>query len=483
MAMTQPTQYLFDGQKAVPIASLPDSAFTWYTPHTTEEDQDVRTYSVTVPWLKRGVKLRAQAVASLPFALVSAGGDDYDTSKDWQNKVGFLPNPSDLLERIEKSLTLLGRAYLFRSHNRSKALALRYLSPLTVEPVWAKGEAGVTTGLAGFTRNVGGHQEYHPPEDIIHFWMSDTFVEAGAGDDFPAAAALMAAGVLYNVDQFAAAFFERGAIKVTLLTVKGNPGDTDKETIKSWWRRVFSGKSNAWKTDIVQADTIEPVVVGEGIEELTNSELVKNKREDIATALGVPQTKLWSSTAGGLGGSGVVTQDDLAFYKETVVPEATFIQSVLNEQMFQPLGLRWEFRPETLDVFQADENMRSKALLNYTQAGMPLEIAGPTLGIELPEGVTWEQIAREKEDRRLEASEQFQSSGPPQSRPPGQDDKAQRALLDDLRKWGRKATKAGGVVPFDSDHIPAALMQSINASIELNGVGVAFEFLKKKRTR
>ena len=33
------TQILFDGQKAVAMESLPASAWTWYTPHLTEEDE------------------------------------------------------------------------------------------------------------------------------------------------------------------------------------------------------------------------------------------------------------------------------------------------------------------------------------------------------------------------------------------------------------------------------------------------------------
>ena len=43
--------------------------------------------------------------------------------------------------------------------------------------------------------------------------------------------------------------------------------------------------------------------------------------------------------------------------------------------------------------------------------------------------------------------------------------------------WTRKA---GGVVPFESEFIPPALMESINGSIKEFGVEAAFEFLKKK---
>ena len=42
---------------------------------------------------------------------------------------------------------------------------------------------------------------------------------------------------------------------------------------------------------------IHPVRVGEGVGELSDSDLVKEKREDIATALGIPQTILFSQAA------------------------------------------------------------------------------------------------------------------------------------------------------------------------------------------
>ncbi len=64
----------------------------------------------------------------------------------------------------------------------------------------------------------------------------------------------------------------------------------------------------------------------------------------------------------GLGGGGVVESDERKFYENTVVPQARFIESALNEQLFTPLGYRWRFRPETLDVFQEDESQRAQAL-------------------------------------------------------------------------------------------------------------------------
>lgn len=469
--------------KAVPMERLPDTAFRWYTPHITGDEGNVETYYVRVPWLNRAVDLRASAVAALPFAIVRENGEEYDTSDDYQNKAGCMPNPAETLYLVEAALSVLGRAYLFNLRNSRKSLDLRYLLPTSVEPVM-----DVANGLTGFMRNVGARTYPLDVEDIVYFWKLDPFVELGPGNNSAGMAALSAAGVVYNVDEFAEKFFERGAIKVTLLTVKGAIQKEERERVKTWWQKVFTGISRAWSTDIVQAEAIEPVVVGEGIKELSDTSLTKEKREDIAAAFGIPMTLLWSTQAGGLGGGGVVAQDDFHFYDKTIVPEAKFIAGVLTEQVFKPMGLRFVFRPETLDVFQADEAQRAQAFKTYTDAGLKKSVVARMLGLELPEGIEYDDL--DGDDDEPEQPPQFgqeQPGQPPQPAPEfiAQQQAvaqaaAQRAMFDDLRKWRRKAVKRGGVVDFESEYIPADLADAIDYAIDTHGVGVAFGFLAKQ---
>jgi len=471
------------------MESLPASAWTWYTPHTTEDEAQVETRYIHVPFLNRAVDIRAGAVASLPFAVVSKGGEDMDTSDDWQNKVGFLPDPGSLFYLVESALTLLGRAYLFRSRNTKKTLGLQYLLPTTVQPVIKEGFD--SEGLAGFIRQIGGEKRQFEPEDIVYFWRLDPFKEIGPGNNAPAVAALAAAGVLFNVDQFASSFFERGAIKVTLLTVKGPIQKEERERLKTWWGRTFGGMGRAWQTDIVQGDTITPVVVGEGIKELSDSQLTKEKREDIATALGIPMTKLWSTEAGGLGGGGVVQQDDLTFYQNTIIPEAEFIARVLNRQVFEPAGLRFEFRPETLDIFQEDETQRAQSFKTYVDAGIKRSVAAQMVGLELPSGVEFEDLDPDEPEPQAPGEGQpnpflaNQQQMPPavvaqqeRMRQAAQQVEAEKALMfADLRKWRTKAKKRGAC-DFESDYIPEPLAEAVGKALAEHGADVAFSFLK-----
>lgn len=444
--------YFFDGRKAVAIDELPPEAWTFFS-----GGQDVgslrrlKEYWRTVPWLFRGVHLIAQTLSVLPFAIVNRSGKDIDTSADYNNVLGFLPDPVSLFYLITAALTLLGRAYLFREKNRVRTLDLRYLLPTSVIP-----EINERTGLTGFIRLLKHGKKPLAVDDVVYFWQPDPFVELGPPTGSPGQAALQAAGVLYNVNAFASLFFSRGAIKATLLTVADSPSESEKEKLKAWWKRFISGVKNAFTAEIISAD-VKPVVIGEGMGELSETDLTKEKREDIATALGVPQTMLWSTAAAGLGGGSVVTSDNLAFYRDTIVPESEFVASVFNSQLLDDLGYHLDFRPETLDVFQADENERAAAWSSYVTAGMKQSVATQILGIELPAGMEYTDL----------------DVGAPVAPAIPREQLFSKAVSDDLRKWesiARKRFQDNGSASYDfvsqyistdaSDSIKAALAQA-----------------------
>jgi len=472
----------FDGAIKMRMDDLPEEAWTYLTGGSASTE---REFYQRVPWLYRGVGLRANSIGSLPFAILK-GETEIDISDDYQNKLGFLPNPGRLLGLIEAALITLGRAYAFHGYNRVKTVELRYLAPTSVDPIW-----GADGQLAGFRRVVNGQNIDLKVEDVIHFWLADPFVEQGPPSAWPLKAALQAAGVLFNVDTFAAAFFERGAIKPTILSVEGiRPGSPEAVKLKSWWQRMMTGINKAFSSEVLSTEA-KATVIGEGIKELENTALTDEKRQDISTALGIPQTLLFSNAAN----YATAQEDRLSYYQETVVPEADFIASILNEQLFEPMGYRWQFRPETLDVFQTDEQARSIAFVNYCNAGLPMEIAGEMLGLELPPGYDWQQLAAEKEERRQQMAEQMKpreeqpQEQPPQTSQPMTGAAAEAAereaagkalMLDDLRKWRKKAAKKGGPVEFESDHIPPALHEMVVKALDSQGADIAFSFLKQE---
>lgn len=442
----------------------------WYSTATDEDEADPFELFKSVPWLWRGVQLRANAVASMPFRIVQGDSvDAWETSDDYQNKLGWLADPRRLLYLTEAALCCFGAAYWWNERNRIVTKNVRYIRPDTVEP-----QINEVQGLVGWKRTINGRRVELPVQTLTYFWEPDPYVELGPPQSSPAIAALAAAAVLNNLDKFSAAYFQRGAIKATLLTVSGAPVASERDKLKSWWRDLVSGIKNAFATEIVNADSVTPVVIGEGLKELSNADLTTEKRQDIATALGVPQSVIFSESASGLGGGGVAAQDDVHFYEKTIIPQCQMIADVLNEQLLKPLGLHWEFLPESLDVFQEDENQRAEAFKTYTDAGLPLALVGDMLGIELPAGWTWERVEAIKEQERQQMIEQMRArSGESEDeddddgmQEEGQEEAVRSAMLADLRKWRAKSRKRNELAPFASDAIPAHIVADIKAHSE-----------------
>jgi SPP1 gp7 family putative phage head morphogenesis protein len=85
-----------------------------------------------------------------------------------------------------------------------------------------------------------------------------------------------------------------------------------------------------------------------------------------------------------------------------VLPAGKLIQRALNAQLFGPIGYRFEFRPEQLPVYQADENERATSFAAYVGAGVKPSIAAQILGIDLPEGIDYEDLDPEPQPMQLQ---------------------------------------------------------------------------------
>lgn len=420
---------LFDGKKSITLDQYPPDAWDFITGGPTPKEAD---YYKFIPTLYRGVQLRAQAVASMPFRLMK-GEREYDTSADWQNKVGFMPNPTQLLHLIEAALTMTGTAYLFRERSRVATKELRYIVPGSVTP-----QIDPLKGLTGFKRPVNGVDKNFTTDDIIYFWLPDPYVEEGPPKNYPAAAAGISSSVLLAVGYFSSGYIDHGMIRAMLFTVTGNPPESEKQKLKSWGKTFLSGMRNVFNLEVVNADTVKPVIIGEGLKELENVTLTQEMREDIAVAIGIPMSILFAGAAN----YATASQDDLNFLSKTVVPECDFITSILNEQIFEPLKLKWKFMPETLDAFQEDENNRAAALKTLVDSGIPLLMAMDLLGFELTD-------KQKAELKKLEAEPEPETPSTLEGQPnitvsqvPQLQANNETNYEEELRRWERKSLNA-----------------------------------------
>ena len=398
-----------------------------------------------VPFLSRGITMRADALAGLPWSIRNKSDDDVWTSDDAlpPDDLKWLANLPEVLHRLEASLTVSSTGFLLKERNRMRVLGLRFLSPDTMTAVW-----DTRNGLTHFERSIVDIRTRFLPEEIVYFWakgLHETMPRPS-----PAQNAANAAGVLFSMDAYTKAYFDRGAIRATLLTYDGPPpSEADRAKLKGWWSKAVGGIRNAFAAEVINA-AIKPVVIGDGVGDLGNVPLTEEKRQDVGTALGIPLSLLLANAAN----YATAQADRRNFYELTIIPEADLVARTINEQLLMPMGLSLVFRPEAMTIFQEDESARASAFASYTGGGLKPSIAAQLLGITLPEGIEYIDLDPEPiaaltalpgtDTPTLPASADPEDSGI-------EDDiDAKRAEVDRLKRWAAKRANPD-VAKFVSD--------------------------------
>jgi HK97 family phage portal protein len=427
---------VYDGRKAVGLDHLMGEPLWTSLGGNVPVNDDVRRYYERVGLLFRCVHIRADSLSKVPWVIANEAGDIVWKKGDQAPaQLLWLRSLPRLLQKSEAALTLGAQAYWHKERNRVRVTGLRWLAPIATEPYW-----DVYGGLTHFVRNNGIGIEHIPVSDMVYLRYEHPLHET-LRDVSPGEASMSSSGVLYNVDMFAATFFDRGAIKATLLTVKGNPGKDEKERLKAWWNRVFTGVKNAFKTEVVSADQVTPVVIGEGINELANTELTSEKREDVSATLGVPFSMLFSDASN----YATAQQDEKNFYNSTIIPECELLAEQIDEQLLAEQGLHLVFKPEAMDVFQEDEHEKAQSYAAYVNAGVPPALVGEMLGMDLPDGWSYEDLGIEPRANASGLERLLGVSGgtvagnqPPKASPTGDEDPAKQAEARRFKAWAKR---------------------------------------------
>jgi len=378
------TLHLFtDGAtvKGIDLPQYPDAAWDWITGAPEVKDNDL--YS-RVAAVYRCANMTADALSNLPFVILR-GEDEFDSSDDWQNKVGFMKNPRELLRLWRLSLFMTNSAYGFLEGpaNRRKYTNLRYLVPTTIAPVADR------EGLKGFKRQLGSESVFYSVEDgrIFYIFKLDHTTELLPSSHTEFKALMAAAGVLFYSNYYVQSFFQRGGIKPALLSVQGVPTPQEREKIESVWDKVVHGWSK-YLGKVISAETMDVKVIGDGIDNLKDSSLHDEKLADIAMAAGMPLSLLLANSAN----YATAQTEYEMWFRDKIVPDSHIVAASLNEQLFEPMGLRFEFRPEESEHGQEEEKARAYAYTMYVSSGMRPSIAAEMLGLDLPQGVEFESL-------------------------------------------------------------------------------------------
>lgn len=419
----KPKVELFNGTKGVRLEDLPEEAWRIVVGEG-GQDGAARLFGV-VAWLYRCVDIRALAVANMPWEVLRGETVVMTNEDDAPEQMAWIDNLPDLLYRTEAALAMTGRAYWFRERNLLRTLNVRYVLPGSITPVIDN------DGLRGFKRRIDSQDIPLEPDDLVYFWLPDPAVELGPAQTYPGKAAMSAAGVLASMDAFLTGYFDRGMVKATLLKYTQPMSADEGKRVKEWWKRVTGGVKNSFNTEVVRGD-FDALTIGEGLKDLQNTALTAEQRENIASAMGVPQSKVTANAANFATKQG----DDLSFIQDTIAPECKWIASVINRQLLRPMGLQFRFKPDELSVMQEDEAQRAQSLKTLVEAGMSLEMATTILGYDLPDDMELREPAAATPPQLMP----FTGQQPIAADPPDVDDERDEEEKR-FRRWAKKRAR------------------------------------------
>lgn len=473
------------GLKSVPLEALlkDDSWAGWRN-----AGGGIGGYYATVPWLHRGVNLIAQALADVPKSIHAGGAEGDELPED---KLPVEIDLSALLDQMGGDLVLYGAAYVVVSHTvmgrPAKVAAINAASVLVQYDVhdevdyyeWQFGSYAkrFSRDRAGRYRAQRDGQHQTASELLIPVWLPNRTRLRGPGVS-PAASALAAAGVLANMDTFTSQYFANGALFPVLVSIDETATESDTQRIQAWYKRMLTGIRNAFRLEVVRGK-VSATQIGYPLRELAADTMTGSKREDIATALGVPQSLLFSNAAN----YAVARQDDIHFYSKSVLPLGGKITSALNKALFKALGCWLVLHPERLEVYQRQENEKATAISTLYSAGI-MGLVEAREKVALPAELPADLLPRQA------GALAQPGTAPATARPllaaeaaAGEDEAADNSdsatleddevskMLADWRKWARLAEKRmrekrpAKAAQFESAAIPASLAAAVRGCL------------------
>lgn len=428
----------------------------------------------------RAAQLSAQAASSVPFAIVK-GDKDLDTSDEWQNEVGFMPDPKELIRLWRISGFMTNTCYGFMESVRGQK-NLRYIAPNTMSV------EALVDGTLKFNRTIGSGTTPHKPMPKGPLWYAfrldyDTELLPSANTEFRAAN--QAAGIVYWSDLWTQHYFKRGAVKPALLGIKGNIQPAERERMENIFDKIYRNVYS-WAIKAINSEHMEVIPLGDGLGDLGDTPVYRQALENIAMASGMPLSLLLANSAN----YATASAEYASWYRDGVVPWCDFIAGSLNRLLFEPMDMRFEFRPDEGQPDKEEEVAKASAaqtlstiLLQGNYEQDVIKVAFETVGIEVPAWFKWTK-AKEPEPSETPVAEtpveetteeETETDMDEESEEVADDMAATQSLtldqfkeLDLWRQFALRKHKRGQSVifPFETKSLPAIVADTVRANLE-----------------
>lgn len=416
-----------------------------------------------VSWVFRCVYLRANGVSAIPCGVYKISDPEDAEPMDTPFKL------KQLMWNIEAGLSLWGAAFHAKEGTRTLK-GLNWVNPSTVKIEYD------SEGIKHFMQRLKeGRPNTWEPEEMVFNRLFNPTDDLGKGLA-PAEVALAAAGIALNIDKWQMAFFKNGAIPAVVLKTKTNLQDEQLSALRVAWERLTRGAERAWRA-IALRPNVEPEVIQPPVKDLGMPHLMESVRQQIAVAMGVPQTLLEDAA-----NYATAEAHDKQFTIRTLIPEAEIIKEQLNEQLLNPLKLELRLHPERLEVLQQDE----------AEKGEYVARVGELVTLALQNDLMDEQEARDRISHLLEFMDLEPLKGPPPEKeevpeqldisqdetseededpPSTTQDIRMSTVVTELRKWQSKAIRRlkegqSPAVTFESEILDDATRAAIKVRLE-----------------
>lgn len=310
--------------------------------------------SLTAVW--RSVQILATSVSNLGIVTkkYATGMEMNIENSSFINKPSFTYNRQQFLYATVSELALTGNAFWLKSLNAAGSVTEVTLLPSASVNVYLTNSDDITSpryydyGGVRYEANQVEHLQLFPRAG----WLKAPSPINVCSQDIVAA---------LDLRDFQANWFSASGVPTGILKRNGEVNAADANEIRTRWQEMQSTRQLA-----VIGNGFEYQTISDSPADMLFTEISKQSVQQIARLFGIPARKLVTGVDGTSDTYSNLTDEEHAFYRETLMAYTRPIQDALSNCL--PRGTRIEFLWE--DLFQADKASRINMWKTAIDAGI-----------------------------------------------------------------------------------------------------------------